>query len=83
MCAAASLQRELKQVDDKALQAELHLIESKTFYALGNVQKARGSLTAARTATSGIYTPPRLQADFDMQSGAARVENSHVLHTVK
>ena len=66
---ASSLQKELKAVDDKTLQAELHLVESRTYYTLSNVQKARGSLTAARTATSGIYCPPKLQADFDLQAG--------------
>ena len=86
LCVASTLQKELKAVDDKMLQAELHLVDSRTFYALGNVQKARGSLTAARTATSGIYCPPRLQAEFDLQAGtlcslATSHTHTHLLST--
>jgi 26S proteasome regulatory subunit N6 len=66
---ANNLLKELRKVDDKLLLVEVHLVESRAYTALGNLKKARGSLTAARTTTSGIYTPPKLQAALDLESG--------------
>ena len=48
---------------------DVQLAESIAFHRLGNIQKARGSLTSARTAASAIYCPPKMQADLDLQSG--------------
>lgn len=66
---ANNLLKELRKVDDKLLLVEVHVVESRAYTALGNLQKARGALTAARTTTSGIYTPPKLQAALDLESG--------------
>jgi len=60
---------ELKKMDDKNMLIDVQLAESIAYHRLGNVQKARGSLTAARTAASAIYCPPKMQADLDIQSG--------------
>nr|CAH8825063.1 unnamed protein product [Trichobilharzia regenti] len=65
----SSLLRELKKLDDKALLVEVQLMESRVYYMLGNLQRARAALTSARTTANGIYCPPRLQANLDLLSG--------------
>merc|ERR1711881_443542 len=57
------------KIDDKQMLIDVQLAESIAYHRLGNIQKARGSLTAARTAASAIYCPPKMQADLDIQSG--------------
>lgn len=66
---AADLIRELKKLDDKDVLVEVELEESKAFYHLGNVGRARASLTGARTTANAIYVNPKMQASLDLQSG--------------
>ena len=47
--------KEVKKFDDKPLMVELELVESHVWYALQNIPKAKGALTAARSRVfSGI-----------------------------
>ncbi|XP_063901670.1 26S proteasome non-ATPase regulatory subunit 11A-like isoform X2 [Zophobas morio] len=66
--------KELKKLDDKALLAEVHLLESKAYHSLSNLTKSRSALTSARTAANAIYCPPRLQGALDLQSGILNAE---------
>lgn len=61
MFSAADLIRELKKLDDKDVLVEVELEESKAFYHLGNIGRARASLTGARTTANAIYVQPRMQ----------------------
>lgn len=59
---------ELRKVDQSQL-IEVYLIESRTFRGLGDFNRAKASLTAARTNATAVYTPPLLQGQLDLESG--------------
>ncbi len=46
------------------LWVQVQLVESKTYHALGNLQKARAALTSARTTANSIYIPPKVQVSL-------------------
>ena len=66
--------RQLKRLDDKSALIEVHLLESKIYFALKNIAKARAALTAARTYSNSMYTLPVVQAALDMQAGLLHAE---------
>ena len=61
---------EAKDVDDKQVLIEGHLLESKLIYNTGNISKAKAALTASKTATANVYISPGIQADIDETAGA-------------
>ncbi|PPQ84990.1 hypothetical protein CVT25_010522 [Psilocybe cyanescens] len=69
-----TLLTELKRLDDKMILTEVHLLESRVYRGLGNMPKAKASLTSSRTAANAIYCPPSLQAQLDLQSGILHAE---------
>ncbi len=58
-----------KEIDDKRLLVEGHLLESKLIYESNNLQKAKASLTACRASANLVYIQPLLQADIEVTAG--------------
>lgn len=65
----SKLTAELRKVDHKSQLIEVFLIESRTFRGLGDFNRAKASLTAARTNAAAVYTSPLLQGQLDLESG--------------
>jgi 26S proteasome regulatory subunit N6 len=61
--------KEMKRLDDKNLLIEIQIIESRVYYEVHNVARAKGSLTGARAAANATYCPPLLQAEIDYLGG--------------
>ena len=60
---------QLKKLNVKSLLMEVQLLESKVYYSLSNIPKARAALISARSMGNSIYLPPTIQGDLDLQAG--------------
>jgi 26S proteasome regulatory subunit N6 len=65
----SKLTYELRKIDHKSQLIEVHLIESRVFRELGDLNRAKASLTVARTNAAAVYISPTLQGDLDLESG--------------
>lgn len=63
------LVKQMKQIDDKLLLVEIHLIETRTCFNCNNLPKAKAALTSAKTNANAIHCPPLQQAEIDLWSG--------------
>ena len=45
----------MKQMDDKLLLVEIHLIETRANFNCDNIPKAKAALTAAKTNANAIH----------------------------
>ena len=61
--------KEAKDVDDKNLLVESHLLEAKLIYESQNIAKAKAALTACRANANKIYIQPVLHADIEKTAG--------------
>jgi len=66
--------KEVKKFDDKLLMVEVFLLESRVYYQLQNLPKAKGALTSSRSCANAVYCPPLLQAQIDLQAGTLCAE---------
>ncbi|OAG28872.1 26S proteasome regulatory subunit N6 [Nematocida displodere] len=59
----------LKQADDKIGLVKLYYLESKVYYELKNLPRAKSALTLSRSTSTLVYCPPFLQAKMDLLNG--------------
>ena len=74
LASLSSLLKEVRRLDDRTLLLDIYLLESKLYYAVLDIQKARAALVSARTTANSIYCPPLSQAEIDLQSGVLHAE---------
>jgi len=66
---AARLVPELKRINDNQTIVGVHLQQSKAFYGLGDLEKSRVSLSAARIASNYTNISTKLEASINLQMG--------------
>ncbi|AIN95208.1 proteasome regulatory non-ATPase subunit 6, putative [Leishmania panamensis] len=74
LASLSALLKEVRRLDDRTLLLDIYLLESKLYYAVMDIQKARAALVSARTTANSIYCPPLSQAEIDLQSGVLHAD---------
>ncbi|KAI5137206.1 26S proteasome regulatory subunit N6 [Nematocida ausubeli] len=59
----------LKRADDKIGLVKLFYLESKVYYALHNISRAKSALTLSKSTATLVYCPSYMQAKIDLLSG--------------
>lgn len=59
-------EKTLKKIDDKMGLVKLYYLESKVYYKLRNLPRAKSSLTLSRSTSTMVYCPPLVQAKMDL-----------------
>ncbi|KAK3879292.1 hypothetical protein Pcinc_016122 [Petrolisthes cinctipes] len=78
---ASSVYAETKKLQDYEKTVKACLCLSRVYLAMGNVSRARSSITTAKTEALKVYTPPDLQADLDFQSGIMQLAEKKDMET--
>ncbi|XP_068207974.1 serine/arginine repetitive matrix protein 2-like isoform X2 [Palaemon carinicauda] len=78
---ANALYSETKKLQDKEKTVKACLCLSQVYHAMGNISKARASITTAKTEALKIYTPPDMQGELDLQSGIMQVAEGKDMET--
>ncbi|KAI5187565.1 26S proteasome regulatory subunit N6 [Nematocida homosporus] len=80
----------LKQEDDKLGLVKLYYLESKVYYELKNLPRAKSSLTQSKSTCTFVYCPPFLQAKIDLLNGVYladerdyKTATSHILEALE
>ncbi|KAK4304463.1 hypothetical protein Pmani_023586 [Petrolisthes manimaculis] len=78
---ASSVYAETKKLQDYEKNVKACLCLSRAYLAMGNVSRARASITTAKTEALKVYTPPDLQADLDFHSGIMQLAERKDMET--
>ncbi|ELA46624.1 hypothetical protein VCUG_01850 [Vavraia culicis subsp. floridensis] len=65
----SELATELKKMNDKANLITLYIYESKTYYEMQNMPRAKASLTSARALAVTTFSPSYIQAQIELLAG--------------
>lgn len=71
------LSTELKKMNDKLNLINLYIYESKTYYEMQNMTRAKASLTSARALAVTTFSPSYIQAQIELISGMYICEDRH------
>ena len=70
--------KEARTIDDKHLLVEAHLLETKLQFSMGNIPKAKSSLTACRANSNAIFCSTLLIAEIETTAGMIHIfENDY------
>jgi len=77
------LSYEVKKLEEKVLLVEIYLIQSKMFFEIKNVPRAKAALTASRANANSVHVSALLQAQIEFTGGelAAAEKEYNVAHS--